>query len=382
MRKTLFIKNMNIEITLYEALQRASTGLRAKMQHSVELLRKAEKIAKVYDPQDGFYLAFSGGKDSQALIHMAQLAGVQFKAHFSPTSVDPPAVIKFIRTQYPEVEFGRLKQSIYADAIKKGILPTRTVRYCCNDFKENTGAGKVTLLGIRKAESVNRAKRSEVEITGKKFSGDLEKLDEYRKSVIEKKSKQKNRQKSPNLANQELIDKESISGCISGKDSLLVSPIIYWTAKDVWEFLNNVVCVPHCKLYDEGWHRLGCICCPKSSAKQKLRELAIYPHVKRNWIKAIMTIRRNGISPDDINKERKDNDLGYIAHPKAEHWLGNRGGQLTPNYLDRSHPFLLVLRRSALRRTESLKSLKTSLTGGSQAKVINDGMQRSLWMVV
>lgn len=171
---------MTITLSLDEALSRATTGLRQKMIHSVELLRKAEKIARVYDPDDGFYLAFSGGKDSQALIHIAQLAGVSYKAHFSPTSVDPPAVIKFIRTEYPEVQFERLKESIYTDAIRRGILPTQKVRWCCADFKEHAGAGKVTLIGIRKAESTRRAKRNEVEFSGKKFSGDFEQFKEWR----------------------------------------------------------------------------------------------------------------------------------------------------------------------------------------------------------
>lgn len=40
---------MNIDITLAEALERASEGLRKKMLHSVELLQKAEKIALNYD---------------------------------------------------------------------------------------------------------------------------------------------------------------------------------------------------------------------------------------------------------------------------------------------------------------------------------------------
>ena len=35
---------MNINITLSEALERASEGLRKKMLHSVELLQKAETI--------------------------------------------------------------------------------------------------------------------------------------------------------------------------------------------------------------------------------------------------------------------------------------------------------------------------------------------------
>ena len=45
------------------------------MQHSIELLQKAEKLALQYDATDGFYLAFSGGKDSQALYHVAVLGG-------------------------------------------------------------------------------------------------------------------------------------------------------------------------------------------------------------------------------------------------------------------------------------------------------------------
>ena len=54
-------------LTLEEAYSRASLSLRRKMEHSVELLRKAEKLALAYDVEDGFFLAFSGGKDSQAL---------------------------------------------------------------------------------------------------------------------------------------------------------------------------------------------------------------------------------------------------------------------------------------------------------------------------
>lgn len=44
---------MELNITLSEALNRASEGLRKKMLHSVELLQKAEKIALNYDAEDG-----------------------------------------------------------------------------------------------------------------------------------------------------------------------------------------------------------------------------------------------------------------------------------------------------------------------------------------
>lgn len=283
---------MNINITLSEALERASEGLRKKMLHSVELLHKAEKIALNYDAENGYYLAFSGGKDSQALFHMTQLAGVKFCGHMNLTSVDPPEVIRFVKKNYPEVELIKPGKSIFQHAIEKQILPTMRVRWCCAEYKETAGAGKVTLIGIRKAESSRRAKRKEVEINNRKFSGDLDGLDEYRQEQRAKRARRKSKEQGVNITN---ADEEQTLGCIHGKESLLISPIIYWTEKDVWEFLNDVVRVPHCSLYDEGWHRIGCIGCPMSSYKQKMIENKRYPHVKRGWMKAIKAIRNGGV---------------------------------------------------------------------------------------
>lgn len=96
--------------------------LQKKIDYSIDLLRKSEKLARMYDPDNGFYLAFSGGKDSQALYHIAVLAGVPFKAHMNLTSVDPPEVIRFVKKEYPDVELIKPKDSIYNIAVKKGIL--------------------------------------------------------------------------------------------------------------------------------------------------------------------------------------------------------------------------------------------------------------------
>lgn len=289
---------MKINITLAEALDRASARLRKKMLHSVELLQKAEKIALNYDAEQGYFLAFSGGKDSQALYHIAQLAGVRFQGHMNLTSVDPPEVIRFVKKNYPEVELRKPGKSIFQHAVEKQILPTMRVRWCCAEYKETAGAGKVTLIGIRKAESSRRAKRNEVEINNRKFSGDLDGLEEYRQEQKAKRMKRKSKADGVNITN---ADEEQTLGCIHGKESLLVSPIIYWTEQDVWEFLNEVVKVPHCSLYDEGWHRIGCIGCPMSSHKQKMIENERYPHVKRGWIKAIKAIRNGGYSKKNIS---------------------------------------------------------------------------------
>lgn len=325
---------MNIDITLAEALDRASARLQKKMLHSVELLQKAEKIALNYDAEQGYYLAFSGGKDSQALYHMTQLAGVRFQGHMNLTSVDPPEVIRFVKKNYPEVELIKPGKSIFQHAIEKKIVPTMRVRWCCAEYKETAGAGKVTLIGIRRAESSRRAKRNEVEINNHKFSGNLDGLEEYRLEQKAKRLKRKSKADGVNITN---ADKEQTLGCIHGKESLLISPIIYWTEQDVWEFLNDVVKVPHCSLYDEGWHRIGCIGCPMSSHKQKMLENERYPHVKRGWIKAIKTIRRGGgrfckriylvEHPQGLDASPKHQRIaqdagGYIKQPDPEHWTG------------------------------------------------------------
>lgn len=262
-------------------------SLRQKIEYSIALLKKAEKLAVRYDSEDGFFLAFSGGKDSQALYHIAEMAGIKFKAHFSPTTVDPPQLIRFIRKQYPDVVFGKVKKNIYQVAVEKQILPSMRIRWCCAEFKENAGAGKVTLIGIRHQESARRSKRKEVEVSGRKFSGYLDQFEEW--SAVQMKKKYKNLNQD-----QFSYDKEKEIRCINGKDSILISPIIDWTERDVWEFLNDVVKVPHCELYDKGYKRIGCILCPMSSPKQKRREMQDFPHVKEKWLQAIAEIRKMG----------------------------------------------------------------------------------------
>ena len=77
-------------------------GFDDRLQESIALMQKAEPLALKYN-EGGFFLAFSGGKDSQALYHVALMAGVKFEAFMSATSVDPPEVLRFVRSQYPKV---------------------------------------------------------------------------------------------------------------------------------------------------------------------------------------------------------------------------------------------------------------------------------------
>ena len=253
--------------------------LQEKIDYSVNLLQKAEKLALQLDPENGFYLAFSGGKDSQTLYHIAKLAGVKFKAHMSLTSIDPPAVIRFVKSNYPDVELIKPKLSIYDMALKKHILPTMRKRWCCAEYKEVYGAGSVTLIGIRKAESVRRSKRDEFSIGesvwgAKSYTGYFDQFSDHKESEV------------------------SCMG--NGKEKILLSPILNWADADVWNFLNGYG-IEHCSLYDEGYKRIGCILCPMSSRKSKIRDIKAFPHVKKKWESTIEKLIDAGYMGRDLH---------------------------------------------------------------------------------
>lgn len=275
------MKAQDIPLTIESVLSNVKPNLQKKVLYSIDLIRKSEKMALRLDPENGFYNTFSGGKDSQCLYHLVMLSGVKHKTHMNLTSVDPPEVIRFVKAQYPDVELIKPKMSIYDMAKKKRLMPTRTLRWCCAEFKETSGAGKVTLIGIRKEESARRAKREEIstDIKGKRNEETFDQWNEHEEQMIT---------------------------CVGGKDKILVSPIIHWTEQDVWEFLNANG-IPHCELYDQGFTRVGCICCPMSQPRQKTKEIKRWSHVKRNWLKTIQWLIDNGY----INRNFNDAEIGF-----------------------------------------------------------------------
>lgn len=125
--------NSELNFTLEEILPKFPKEFLLKIKHSVELLRKAEKLALAYSPNEGFYPSFSSGKDSQCLYHIAKIAGVKFKAHMGLTSVDPPEVIKFCRKRYPHIYNSRIKatKDIQASGrmIDEGLSPEEVSDY-------------------------------------------------------------------------------------------------------------------------------------------------------------------------------------------------------------------------------------------------------------
>ncbi len=96
-----------------------------------------ERIATLV-PSDGYYLAFSGGKDSVVLKKLAELSGVKFDAHYNVTTIDPPEAVRFIKRFHEDVQFDRPKQTFLKTLETRGF-PTRQGRWCCEVLKECYG---------------------------------------------------------------------------------------------------------------------------------------------------------------------------------------------------------------------------------------------------
>lgn len=243
-----------------------------KTRHAIEVLHKAEPLAMRLNPEQGFLLAFSGGKDSQLLYHIARIAGVKFHAFMSLTSIDPPEVIRFVKRNYPDVELIPPKISIYDLALQNKCLPTRRRRWCCSEYKEfvDDRIGKVTLTGVRREESAKRRNRTELSVNTKNKMN----FDYYD------------------------IETENMLACGSGKDHIVVSPILDFTEREVWKILNDNG-IPHCELYDIGYHRIGCILCPMQNKKIARMDMQRYPHQVRKWVATMERMYQEGISSMD-----------------------------------------------------------------------------------
>lgn len=131
-----------------------------------EKVKRAVDMFKRYEPPEGYWLGFSGGKDSVVIDALAVIAGVKKESHYTVTSVDPPEVVQFIKEKYPHVhrDIPRYKDgkpiTMWNLIPKKKMPPTRLVRYCCSSMKEIGGAGRLVVTGVRKAESVARSKNN------------------------------------------------------------------------------------------------------------------------------------------------------------------------------------------------------------------------------
>jgi phosphoadenosine phosphosulfate reductase len=118
----------------------------------------AIELIQAYEPPEGYYLGFSGGKDSVVIYDLTERSGVKFKALYSVSPIDPPQIHQFIKEYYPDVEWDLTAKNFWNVHVMRHGLPTRLARWCCEIIKEGSGNGFVKILGMRRAESLGRSK--------------------------------------------------------------------------------------------------------------------------------------------------------------------------------------------------------------------------------
>ena len=251
----------------------------------------AIKRLKTFEPPEGYYLAFSGGKDSVVIKALADLAGVKYDAHYNLTSVDPPELVRFIKT-FDDVQIDIPKDkdghqiTMWNLIPRKKMPPTRIFRFCCKELKEWGGSGRMTITGVRWAESSNRRQNQ----------GEITVMDPNKKTkeeLIDSGNFTQTNRGGVVLNNDNEESRKMVEQCYK-LSKTVVNPIIDWTDEDVWEFIHEYN-VPYCELYDQGYKRLGCIGCPMGTVKHREEEFERYPKYKQAYIRAFdrMVAERN-----------------------------------------------------------------------------------------
>lgn len=216
-------------------------------------------------------ITYSGGKDSQVLVALAERSGIDFEVVNSHTTADAPETVYFIREQFRQMEgcgincaiekprYKGKPTSMWSLIPQKMMPPTRLVRYCCAVLKENTGRDRFIATGVRWAESTRRKNsRGVMELMHK---------DPAKRIILMGDNDEKRR----------LFETCNL------KSKMTVNPIVDWSDDDVWDYTHSEH-LPVNPLYCEGHKRVGCIGCPMAGGRQ--HEFMRWPKYEELYVAA------------------------------------------------------------------------------------------------
>lgn len=256
-----------------------------------EKVNKAIERLKHFEPEsEPYYLCYSGGKDSDCIRILAELANVKHDIVHNLTTVDAPETVQYIKS-IPNVIINKAywkdgrQKTMWNLIVHKHMPPTRLVRYCCSELKEQGGKGRMIVTGVRWAESTSRKNNADlIRIIGKPKTTQ-KKADEFNADY------KITKQGGLIMGNDNDESRKLVEFCYKNTSTAL-NPIIDWSDSDVWDFLHYYGCKSN-PLYQCGGKRIGCIGCPMAGKRERERKFELYPKYKLNYIKAFDRMLKN-----------------------------------------------------------------------------------------
>lgn len=284
--------------------------------------QRAIRYLKTFKPEsEPYYLCYSGGKDSDCIRILAELAGVKHDIVHNLTTVDAPETIQYIKS-IPDVIINKVKDengkhvTMWNLIVKKKMPPTRIARYCCEELKERGGKGRIKVTGVRWAESSKRKESSDfVKIIGKPKTVQKQAENmgvEYRV----------NRHGGMILNDDNAETRRFVEQCYR-TTSTMVNPIVDWTDKDVWEFLHYYGCKSN-PLYQCGQKRIGCIACPMQGYSRMKEDFARYPEYRAAYVRAFDRMLKARLEAGLTN-----NNVWIDGEHVMKWWVGDNPFQKT-----------------------------------------------------
>lgn len=240
-------------------------------QTAMDRLRMASEMSlRLY--KKPLVITYSGGKDSDVLLHLAGAAGIQYEVLHSLTTADAPETVHHVKNTFRKLENFGVKCTIDMHKRPDGtnvtmwnliprklMPPTRLMRYCCAELKETSGRGRWIATGVRWAESAKRKQRGVMETIHKDKARRLILMDDNDESRM-------------------MVEKCQLKG------TWTINPIIDWKESDVLDYASSEkICMN--PLYECGWKRVGCIGCPMAG-KHRYAQFKRYPKIKAAYIRA------------------------------------------------------------------------------------------------
>ena len=261
------------------------------LEGEIDKVQIAINRLKSFEPKDGYYVAFGGGKDSIVVLDLVKRSGVKYDAHYTITSVDPPELVRYIRKYHPDVSMDYPRDAQGKVVTMWNLIPTHTIpptrqaRYCCASIKEVNGKGRVTVTGVRWDESSRRKKLhgvANIHTQSKKIIN----------NALETNPAAKLNDRGSLIMNDDNDEsRRLVENCYRTR-KVMVNPIVDWTDEEVWEYIHERN-LPYCELYDQGYSRIGCIGCPLSGSNNMRKEFERYQKYKENYIRAFNRMIKN-----------------------------------------------------------------------------------------